>query len=112
MRIGMAKTRRLLTPVSYTQCLFRPRVEHRADNHEPRSDRALAHAEDEPHSKEATKVGARCVAAECDSPDEDVDAHPFTHREPLERKVLRVLEDEVAQVEYRAQPVVPKRGLC
>ena len=47
------------------------------------------------------------MAAKRDSPDEDVDAHPFSDRQALESEVLGVLEDEVAEVEDGTQPVVP-----
>lgn len=30
--------------------------------------------------------------------------HPFTDREPLERQILRVLENKVGKVEYGSQP--------
>ena len=47
------------------------------------------------------------MAAKSDAPHEDVDAHPFSDWPALESEVLGVLEDEVAEVEDGAQPVVP-----
>lgn len=48
------------------------------------------------------------MTAESDTPDENVDTHPFADRVPLKGEVLRVLEDEVAEVKDGTQPVVPR----
>ena len=33
--------------------------------------------------------------------------HPFSNGKPLQGDILRIFEDEVADVEDRAQPIVP-----
>ena len=91
-----------LTPISYPQRLLRPRIEHSRDDHESGRDRTFAHAQDQPDGEQAAEALARSMTAESDTPDEDVDAHPFSDGVPLEGEVLRVLEDEVAEVEDRA----------
>ena len=74
--IGSGQTASTLTPVANTQRLLLARVEHRADDHEARGDRAFAHAQDEPDSEETAKVLARRVRAERHAPNEDVQASP------------------------------------
>lgn len=91
-----------LTPVPHTQCLFCPSVEHRAYNHETRRNGAFAHSKNKSHGKQASEVRARRMAAESDPPNEDVDAHPFSDREPLESQILWILEDKVAEIENSA----------
>jgi hypothetical protein len=116
--------------------LLRSRVEHGTNDHEPRRDGSFAHAEDEPYSEETAKGMASSVCCEGDAPYEDVDTnlresenvelrvrttkshycsytspHPFSDREALKSDILRVLKDEVANVENRAEPIVSIVGI-
>ena len=62
------------TPIADTQSLLRARVKHRTDDHEPRGDRAFAHAKNETDSEETAKILACCMRAQSYAPNEDVDA--------------------------------------
>ncbi len=110
-----------LTPVTDTQRLLPASVEHGTDDHESGGDGALAHAQNQTDCEETAEALARGMRTERDTPNEDVDAtremrrcvtrrggwnvpHPFSDREALESKVLRILEDEVAQVEDGPEP--------
>ncbi len=60
------------TPVSDSQRLFCPGVEHGADDHEPRRDRPLAHAQNEPNREKTAEILASGVRTERHTPYEDV----------------------------------------
>jgi hypothetical protein len=63
-----------LTPITNTRSLLSPRVKHRTDNHEARSDRTFAHSEDETDDEETRKVLASGMATQSNCPDEYVQA--------------------------------------
>lgn len=107
----------LLTPISNAKGLFLAGVEHGADDHETRRYRTLAHAQDKANSEEAAEALASSMGAKGYTPYEDVNTelcisfvkyrnvriespHPFSNGESLESEILRILEDEIADVEY------------
>ena len=64
----------ILTPVSNSLSLFRTGIEHGSDNQKTCSDRPFAHAKDQANYKQARKIFAGGMGAQCDSPDSDVKA--------------------------------------
>lgn len=63
-----------LTPIPNAQCLFCTGVKHGRDDQEAGGNCALADAKDEAHGEQSTKGLASRVRAQCDRPDEYIDA--------------------------------------
>jgi hypothetical protein len=62
------------TPVPNSQSLFPAGIEHRADNHEARSDRSFTHSKNKADNEEACEILASGMGAERNGPYEDVEA--------------------------------------
>ena len=116
----MVRSRRSLTPISYSEGLLFASVEHRTDNKEPSGDTPLTHPKYQTSSEETTKVLACRMRTQGYCPNKDVDAargidqswrviidrnncvpHPFSDWETLESQVLGIFEDEIAKIEDR-----------
>lgn len=62
-----------LAPIADAERLFLASVEHGADDHETRGNRAFAHAQDKTNSEEAAEALASGMRAKSYSPSEDID---------------------------------------
>ena len=109
----------VLTAITNTSRVLSPGVKHGTDNHKARHEGTFTYSKNKTSGKETSKVLASCMAAQSNSPDEYVQArklsllkielhesecsqpHPFSDREPLQRQILRELEREISEKEYR-----------